>query len=276
MESSFFPNSASAWKDCNPSLAYFINLCLIVFVIAANKSILLDSLLYIYFRAMFRSSFHTVAAHGLDKLKNLPKSSPVILYCNHTNWWDGLVVFMLTRAMPHKSTYCMMEEKQLKEYRFFTWLGAFSVDLASPIRALASIRYALRLLENNDTALWIFPQGKIVPPSEAIEVRPGTDYLAKRVPHAILVPVAFRYEFFREDRPNALIWIGDPFPAKDCSLAKITETCQESFSLLSEAAKKQDLTVFKYIFSPKLPINKKWQWVKMAVSGRLHKFNPAN
>ena len=158
--------------------------------------------LFVYFRRLARSAFHTIAAQGLERLRKLPEDRPVILFCNHTNWWDGLIIFLLTRQMRHKAVYCMMEEKQLKYYRFFTWLGAFSVDLSSPLRSAASLRYAQRLMQKTETAMWIFPQGRICRQNEPVEIKPGTDYLAQSSPHALLVPVAMRYDFFREDRPN--------------------------------------------------------------------------
>ena len=245
-------------------------------MIAANKNDILDSLLFIYFRRMVRRSFHTVAGRGLERLRQLPNDRPVLLFCNHTNWWDGLVLYLLTRQMPHKAVYCMMEEKQLKHYRFFTWLGAFSVDLSSPLRSAASIRYAQRLLQKNETAIWIFPQGKLCRQNEPMEIKPGTDYLALNTPHALLVPVALRYEFFREDRPNVLIEIGEPFPAVDAKEGRIAQECGNTYARVSEAADHQDLTGFTVLFPPRWTINKRWEWVKRAVTGRLSEFSPTN
>ena len=65
-------------------------------MIAANKNDVLDAGLFLYFKAMARRSFHTIAGRGLDRLRDLPKDRPVILFCNHTNWWDGLIVYLLT------------------------------------------------------------------------------------------------------------------------------------------------------------------------------------
>jgi 1-acyl-sn-glycerol-3-phosphate acyltransferase len=223
-----------------------------------------------------RRAFHTIAARGLDKLRRLPADRPVIIFCNHTNWWDGLIIYLLTRQMPHKAAYCMMEEKQLKHYRFFTWLGAFSVDLSNPLRSAASLRYAQRLLQRNDTAIWIFPQGKLSPPNEPLEAKPGTDYLAKNAPNALLVPVALRYEFFREDRPNVLIEIGQPFPAVEIDGGKIEKECNVAFARVNRAATEQDLTGFQPLFTPRLTINKRWEWVKLAAKGRLREFSPSN
>ncbi len=245
-------------------------------MIAANKNDVFDSSLYLYFKWLARRAFHTIAGRGLEHLRDLPADRPVILFCNHTNWWDGLMVYLLTRQMTHKAAYCMMEEKQLKHYRFFTWLGAFSVDLSSPLRSAAALRYAQRLLVRKDTAIWIFPQGKICRPGEPVVIKPGTDYLAQSTPHSMLVPVAMRYDFFREDRPNALIEIGKPFPAVDLVEGRIELECNETYARVTRAAQEQDLTGFTPLFPPVMTINKRWQWIKLALTGRLREFSPTN
>jgi 1-acyl-sn-glycerol-3-phosphate acyltransferase len=142
-------------------------------MIPANKNDIIDAVLYVYFRWLARRAFHTIAGRGLEVLRNLPADRPVIIFCNHTNWWDAVMIYLLTREMKHKACYCMMEEKQMKHYKFFSWLGAFSVDLSSPIRSAAALRYAQRLLQVNETAIFIFPQGRICRRNEMIEVKPG-------------------------------------------------------------------------------------------------------
>ena len=179
--------------------------------------------------------------------------------------------------MRHKAVYCMMEEKQLKYYRFFTWLGAFSVDLSSPLRSAASLRYAQRLLQRPETAIWIFPPRPICRQNEPIEIKPGTDYLAQSSPHALLVPVAMRYDFFREDRPNALIEIGEPFPAVELSDGRITDECNAAFTRVTKAAPGPGPDRFRSAFPARgLTINKRWQWFKLALTGRLSEFTPTN
>ena len=74
-------------------------------MIAANKNDVLDSALYVYFRWLARRAFHTIAGRGLERLRHLPDDRPVILFCNHTNWWDGLMIYLLTRQMRHKAVY---------------------------------------------------------------------------------------------------------------------------------------------------------------------------
>jgi len=245
-------------------------------VIAANKNDILDSLLFVYFRWLARRAFYTIAGRGLEHLRNLPPDRPAIIFCNHTNWWDGLMVYLLTRQMSHKAVYCMMEEKQLKHYRFFTWLGAFSVDLSSPLRSAAALRYAQRLLQKKETAIWIFPQGKLSLPNDPVEVKPGTDYLAQNAPHALLVGVSMRYEFFRENRPNVLIEIGQPFQAIEWTEGRIARECNEAVARANKAAVTQDMSGFEPLFKPHWTVNKRWEWVKLAATGRLREFSPTN
>ncbi len=225
---------------------------------------------------MGRRAFHTIAARGLEHLRGLPGDRPVLLFCNHTNWWDGLICYFLTKHMLPRKAYCMMEEKQLQHHRLFARLGAFSVDLDHPVSAAVSLRYAKRLLKKNETALWIFPQGKLCRPDEPIEIKPGAYYLAQSTPQALLIPLAIRYEFFREDRPNALIEIGEPLSCEGLREERIAQDCEAAFARVSLAAAQQNISGFTRLFPPLWPINKRWEWVKRVATGRLSGFNPNN
>ncbi|NJK93167.1 MAG: hypothetical protein HC904_15920 [Blastochloris sp.] len=106
----------------------------------------MDSLLYLYLRGSLRRHFDSVGVAGLEHFLESGQGKPVIAVANHSGWWDGLMVFFLTRLRKDKEFYCMMEEKQLRHYPFFTWLGAFSVDPSNSVRAGAAVRYACKLL----------------------------------------------------------------------------------------------------------------------------------
>src|ERR1043165_8852340 len=55
---------------------------------------------------------------------------PLIVYLNHPSWWDGYMCFLLNRVVLRDrfQGYLMMEEPELRRYRFFAWAGCFSVD----------------------------------------------------------------------------------------------------------------------------------------------------
>jgi chlorobactene lauroyltransferase len=245
-------------------------------VISAEKNSFLDGLFYFYLRRALRRRFFRVSIRGRRHLAELDPARPTLAFSNHTNWWDGLAVFFLTRFVPQKSFFCMMEEKQLKHYRFFTWIGAFSVDLSTPLRAAATLRYAVKLLQKPETLIWIFPQGKMTSVYAPVDVRPGTHYLATYTAGAQMLPVAFRYEFFREDRPELLIEIGAPFSALESSDERIEREIKACVSALDASARTEDFTGFETVLKPRLTINKQWERVRLFFQGRLAEFQPHN
>jgi chlorobactene lauroyltransferase len=200
----------------------------------------------------------------------------VIAYANHSNWWDGLVIFYLTRFCLGRDFYCMMEEKQLAHYRFFTWLGAFSVDATNSLRAAAAVRYSINLLKKTSTVLWIFPQGRQATPHERIQIKPGADFLSRRAPQALMLPVAFRFAFFREQRPEILICVGAPHPAFESSDAFIRGSLQSLCDALDADILRDDLTGYERLMRPGWSINKLWEAVGRVFKLRWSGFQSQN
>jgi chlorobactene lauroyltransferase len=141
-----------------------------------------------------------------------PADGPLIAYLNHPSWWDGYMAFILSREVLRRRfrSYLMMDELQLQRYRFFAWCGCFSVDRGNPRAALRSLIYMGRLLAGRrDRALWIFPQGELTPNDRRpLVIYPGVAQIAGRAGGATLWPVALRYEFRNEQRPEAFIRAG--------------------------------------------------------------------
>lgn len=248
-------------------------------MLPAQKIAWRDRAMYVYLRRMLQASFHDVRLRGREHLDRLDLKRPILAVSNHAGWWDGLMIFRLTRVLADRDFYCMMEEKQLRPNRFFTWIGAFGVNLDDRREAAASVRYALDLLQKPAALVWVFPQGELVSPHRPIEVKPGAAYLANKTPGVQVLPLGLRYEFFREDKPHALIEVDEPFDVSADS--PITDaTIQEALvgvtSKLNEAVVAQDIADFEELESPKLTINKRWEWCQLALQGRLDEFNPRN
>ena len=77
-----------------------------------------------------------------------PADGPLIFYLNHPSWWDGYMAYVLNRMVLGNrfQGFCMMDEHELRRYRFFTWLGAFSMNRQDARSALGSVAYIGRLL----------------------------------------------------------------------------------------------------------------------------------
>ncbi|HWQ14047.1 MAG TPA: lysophospholipid acyltransferase family protein, partial [Roseiflexaceae bacterium] len=133
-------------------------------------------------------------------------------------------------------SYIMMEERQLRAYRFFTLCGAFSVDPARPREALRSLAYITGLLREQRRALWITPQGRITPNDRRpLTVYPGAAHVALRS-GALLWPVALRYEFRGEQQPEAFIRAGPPHrPAPGTDPRALTEEIRARLTAAADA-----------------------------------------
>lgn len=179
-------------------------------MLPAKKSELFSKIFSIYNRNLIKRRFMSLKVEGFSKLLNRDKSIPYLIYANHSSWWDGLVLFQLCREAKI-DLYAMMEEKQVLEYPFHRKIGAFSVVRENPRDALKAIRYASNLLkENSERCVLIFPQGELVPH----EKRPivffnGISRIIEQTEKCLVIPIAVRYEFFGEYKPEVLIKIGD-------------------------------------------------------------------
>ncbi len=175
--------------------------------------------------------FHTVCVKGTVEA---PTTQPTVYIGNHSSWWDGLLLFQLTQLYSKRNHYVMMEEEQLRSFRFFSKLGAFSIYKKRPRAVMASLHYAADLLQQTQ-CVWVFPQGDIQP----LEKRPlafqsGLAYLLKHVPEAVVKPVTFYYAFDSEQKPTASVWFGEPIQQSWQDLPK-----KEGMGMLQEQLEAQ-------------------------------------
>ncbi|MEW6432540.1 MAG: lysophospholipid acyltransferase family protein [Myxococcota bacterium] len=159
-----------------------------------------------YFGRKVRGAFRGVWVRG-----EVPSADGgLLVYLNHSSFWDGFVVHQLGKAAGW-DTYALMEEENLAKYRFHTRLGAFSVRRGDRRSALESVRYAAEdVLRRKNAALCVFPEGELVPgggPPRAF--KRGVEVIARRAQVRCL-PVAVRYAFLEHERPDLLLEVGEP------------------------------------------------------------------
>ena len=179
-------------------------------MLTAKKNIWFERLFSFYNRNLIKRRFSSLRISNLSEISNCNKLLPLIIYLNHSSWWDGLIAFETSRQARLQS-YIMMDEIQLKKLFFFRRLGAFSVNKESPQKAFRSINYASEILkQNSSNVLWIFPQGDILPN----DIRPlyfynGLSSIVKKLDEEVqLLPVAIAYEFLNKFKPEIFIKIG--------------------------------------------------------------------
>ncbi len=172
-------------------------------MLEANKNRLFEAIFDVYNRNLLKRRFNSLSVSGLDFLINKPLNIPLIIYCNHSSWWDGLIAYQISRKA-NLDSFIMMEEKQLKKLFLFRKLGAFSIVREKPRQAMKSLIYSSKLLiENPNRTLWIFPQGEILPN----DLRPITFYngvskIVEKVKNCSVTSLSIRYDFLGDFKPQ--------------------------------------------------------------------------
>lgn len=183
-------------------------------MLEAKKSYWFERVFAVYNRNLMKRRFGTFNVSNLSNLNVLKQTNrefPLIIYANHSSWWDGLTAFHISREAQLDS-YVMMEEKQLKRLFLFRRLGAFSVDRENSREALKSCVYAAKLLkENPNKTIWIFPQGEILPNDRRpIGFYNGFSKILSKIDGCQVLPIGIRYEFLGEYKPEIFVKIGEP------------------------------------------------------------------
>lgn len=166
-----------------------------------------------YFRRRLRRAFSGVYAEGIERLAPWTDGGgaehPLVIVANHSSWWDAVLPIVISLGHFDHDAYGVMEGRQLQRYRFFRRLGMFSIDRDNPRAAMRSLDYGAGLLRGRRRVLWMFPQGEIVPNDRRpIDCYGGAERLIRMIGRCTVVPVAFRYELCRNERPTAWVSIG--------------------------------------------------------------------
>jgi 1-acyl-sn-glycerol-3-phosphate acyltransferase len=162
-------------------------------------------------RWKLRSGFHAILVQGLDRLRAELDRDPsgTLFLANHSCWWDLFLVHLLNEEIPVDG-YGMMAHFNLVRFGFFRRIGAFSVDPTDPTIVRASLDYAANLLRRPRAGVWVFPQGVIASNDvRPLVFQPGIRALVRRTGRVRVVPVAFRFDFWQDERPEALIRFGE-------------------------------------------------------------------
>jgi 1-acyl-sn-glycerol-3-phosphate acyltransferase len=164
-------------------------------------------------RGYFRRHFHAVRIAHAERFKGV--TGPLIVYANHSSWWDPMVsVLLAAEFMPERKHYAPMDAAALEKYGILKWLGIFPVEMASARGAVQFLRTGEAILAAGGV-LWVTPQGRFADPREQpLEFKAGTAALAARVAAKLgsctLLPLAIEYPFWDERLPETLLSFAEP------------------------------------------------------------------
>ncbi|HET8866246.1 MAG TPA: lysophospholipid acyltransferase family protein [Gracilimonas sp.] len=135
--------------------------------------------------------------------------SKTVYFLNHNSWWDGLIPLYLNENFFRQKARAIMEDKQMRQYSFFSKIGAFSINLEDPKASISSLRYAVESMERDNASLFIYPEGKITPVSETEpEFKKGLAWLYTQTEEIDFVPIGIYMHTLRSSKAELYLSIG--------------------------------------------------------------------
>ncbi len=181
-------------------------------MIKARHAAWADWIFQLYLTRLCRRHFHALCLLG-----NVPETNPdlpLLLLPNHSTWWDGFFVYLLNQKLFRRRLYLMMLEDQLAKYKFFSRLGAYSINPHSAGSIKNSLRYSVDILNEKMAPrplLCIFPQGELLPwDKRPLVYKNGIETILSGYGGKVnLLPLAIKTEFLTEQFPFAFFLFGE-------------------------------------------------------------------
>ena len=189
-----------------------------------------------YLHHIMKKSFYSVRL--INAMPQLNADKSLCICPNHISWWDGFFFYYLGEKIIPGKLHCMMLESQLRQYHFFSRLGAYSIDPADAFSIKETTAYTISLFKDPQNTCVIFPQGKICPQSNVSRaVKKGLIHFTENTGTQIL-PVALRIEWYNRRKPTLLVRFGSVIDAAMIAdgMDSFTEEFNRNISLLESAA----------------------------------------
>lgn len=189
-------------------------------------------------RGYFRRHFHGVRVSGGERfVKAGGGDAPLIVYANHSSWWDPMVSILLAaELMPGRDHFAPMDAAALERYGILKRVGIFPVEMKTARGAVQFLRTGEAIVKGGGV-LWVTPQGRFVDARvRPLEFKPGLAALAARVAasegECRVLPLAIEYPFWDERLPECLLRFGE---AVRVSAGEEAEGVQERLARALEA-----------------------------------------
>jgi 1-acyl-sn-glycerol-3-phosphate acyltransferase len=204
-------------------------------------------------RAYFRRHFRAVMVQHAERIAEA--RGPLIVFANHSSWWDPMVSILLAQALlPGRKHYAPMDAAALAQYPILRRVGIFPVEMSTARGAAQFLRTSQAILAKGDV-VWITPQGRFADPRAAtLAFKPGLGALAARTPGVTLLPLAIEYTFWDERLPETLLRFGEPVHVpSDTSTDAATQLLETSLAVVMQELKAytmaRDASAFRVLLS---------------------------
>jgi 1-acyl-sn-glycerol-3-phosphate acyltransferase len=237
----------------------------------------------IYLHWYLRRHFHALRVANADRIP--PQAQPLILFTNHTSWWDPLAGMLVGQAvLPEREHYAPMDAISLEHYGIFKPMGFFPVDNGSAKGAAQLLRAGSEILIRPNSALWISPESQFNDVRKRpVIFRPGLGALMARTGRMTCVPIAIEYVFWNERLPEILVNVGEPLEIADGTMEDartwtnlLAYAMSATLDELAMLATDRDPEAFETILSGKGGIGgvyELWKRFQCAITGRAYHHN---
>ena len=189
-----------------------------------------------YCASSLRRHFYAVRGYG-DGPTPAAAGPRLVVAATHQSFWDGLVLNWWLKSLGWRDLWCVSAAEQVRRHPFFRRVGSCGVERGDPADGLRVVRFTASRLRRaspaRPAALVVFPQGRIVHPSLAVEVEAGAGLIA-RAAAAPVLPLALHYDFWEEQRPELLIAPGTAEGLSRTSRKKVADGLQADLVGLRE------------------------------------------
>jgi len=136
------------------------------------------------------------------------KNRSLLLIANHYSFWDGLILHIVNTRLFKKRMHIMILEESMHQYWSFKYGGAFSVKKGSK-DALKSLDYAAKLLDDPQSLVLIYPQGKLYSNFVTqVHFEKGVMRVIEKAGEKFqLVFAAAFIQYFRSTKPTATVYL---------------------------------------------------------------------
>jgi 1-acyl-sn-glycerol-3-phosphate acyltransferase len=193
-------------------------------------------------RGYFRRNFHAVRISNASHMAAFADSR-LILYANHSSWWDPMVLVLLgEKTMPTRQHYAPIDASALERYGIFKRLGMFGVEMKTARGAAGFLRTGHSILDEGGV-LWVTPQGRFADNRERpLAFKPGLAALAARSKEPVTVlPLAIEYTFWDERLPETLLQFGEPVHVTNQSADELQAELEAALLRTMESLRSQAL-----------------------------------
>jgi 1-acyl-sn-glycerol-3-phosphate acyltransferase len=125
-------------------------------MIRNKKNFLIYWLLHYYVRWMVNRHFHELLFNQIE----IDSNKSILLIANHFSFWDSLILYTISQKLLKKKFHVMVREDTTLHLNFVKYGGAFSINKKSR-KMMESLDYAVKLLNDPQNLVLIFPQGKL-------------------------------------------------------------------------------------------------------------------